>query len=83
MSIQDIKPSDKEYSLFFVEQVEGSVEEVKMLVQNSIPEIKKIWYDNGEYKELIEEPLYQARYIDGQIYHNFGQIEKNNTIFSI
>jgi hypothetical protein len=81
VSIQDVKPSAKEYSIFAIEETKGTAAEIHAQMQAALPERKMVWLDSatGEYKEVIKQPLYLAKYMNGVFTHNYG-VNTDNTV---
>ena len=74
VSIQDVSPNEKERTLFGVTEVKGTAAEVYAQMQSALPERKMVWLDGttGEYKEIIKQPVFPAKYENGEFSHNYA-----------
>lgn len=79
VSIQDIPPNEKERTLFGVTEVKGTAAEVYAQMQAALPERKMVWLDGTEYKEIVKEPLYPAKYAGGVFAHTYADKPENAT----
>lgn len=81
VSIQDVKPSVKEYSIFTIEEIKGTAADIHAKMQAALPERKMVWLDSatGEYKEVIQEPIFKVRHVSGAFVHNFA-VDSKNTV---
>lgn len=79
VSIQDVSPNEKERTLFNITEVKGTAAEVYAQMQAALPERKMVWLDGAEYKEIVKEPLYPAKYSDGVFAHTYADKAENTT----
>jgi hypothetical protein len=80
VSIQDVKPSAKEYSIFAIEETKGTAADIHAKMQAALPERKMVWLDSasGEYKEIVKKPMFEAKYVNGVFTHNYGANTDNS-----
>jgi hypothetical protein len=78
VSIQDAKPSSKEYEVFTVVEVSGAAASIQEQARRVLPERKLVWLDGSEYKEVVQEPIFKVRHVSGTFIHNFAVDSKNN-----
>lgn len=79
VSIQDVAPNEKERTLFSVTELKGTAAEVYAQMQAALPERKMVWLDGTEYKEIVKEPLYPAKYSAGVFTHTYADKHENTT----
>lgn len=79
VSIQDVKPSTKEYEVFTVVEVAGKASDIQEQARKALPERKLVWLDGSEYKEVVQEPIFKVRHVSGVFAHNFA-VDSKNTV---
>lgn len=77
VSIQDVKPSSKEYEVFTVVEVDGKAADIQEQARKALPERKLVWLDGTEYKEVAQEPIFKIRHVSGAFAHNYSVNSKN------
>ena len=79
VSIQDVKPSTKEYDLFTVEEVTGKASDIIADAQKAMPELKLVWWDGSEWEAVEKEPMHAVRRTSGVFSSNLKAMTENAT----
>lgn len=77
VSIQDDKPSTKEYDIFTIEEVTGKASDIIADAQKALPEIKMAWWNGSEWCAVEKEPVHAVRRTSGVFSSNLKAMADN------
>jgi murein L,D-transpeptidase YafK len=82
VAIQDIEPSAKEREVFDIHEIDDTADNLKAKQLSAIPEIKMVWKDGDNYREIIRIPEMRTGFDGSNFYHTLGKDPQNQTIIS-
>ena len=83
VAIQDIVPSTKEYEMFTVREIKNKTANDLQLEKLAVePEIKMVWKDGNDYKEIVDMPQMRSKFDGSKFEHNFNKDIANQKILA-
>ena len=73
ISTQDHQPTPTEYLEFDIVEVDGTAETIHQLQESMMPEIKTVWKDGDDWKDIEVAPIQRVKYNGTFFEHNYGR----------